>query len=245
MEAIARYGDGDWFSLGDTDLATHLHRSGRLAAGARLTEVTDEIARAWNVSTRLLPVTDDVISTKVTRADTGEEISFQEYFVGLQHDVPVSKVRFAGIEAASPSPEVLAAIDAADVVFIAPSNPIVSIEPVLAVPGLRERLQRSPAPKVAISPIVGGEALKGPAADMMQSLGHPANAAGVAGLWADVADILLIDNVDAHHAGAVRRAGVVPYVTDTVMATTQRRSRLASMALAAATLIPTGTKEPS
>ncbi len=241
MEAIARYGGGDWFSLGDQDLATHMHRTARLADGARLTEVTGEIARSWDVAVQLLPVSDDPISTRVTRADTNEEISFQEYFVGHQHGVPVGAVRFEGIDDATPSPEVMAAIDQADIIVIAPSNPIVSIEPVMAVPGLREALRGATAPTVAISPIVGGAALKGPAADMMDALGHGADVAGVAQLWADDVDLMLIDNVDAHRATAVREAGVVPYITDTVMATPERRARLARTTLAAASLLSSTT----
>lgn len=241
MESIARYGDGDWFSLGDQDLATHMHRTARLADGARLTEVTNEIARAWDVAVRLLPVSDDPISTRVTRADTDQEISFQEYFVGHKHAVPVGAVRFAGIDEATPSPEVMTAIDDADTIVIAPSNPIVSIEPVMAVPGLREALRAARAPIVSISPIVGGAALKGPAADMMDALGHGADVAGVARLWADDVDLMLIDNVDAHRARAVCEAGIVPYITDTVMATPERRARLARTTLAAASLLSSTT----
>ncbi len=238
MDAIARYGGGDWFSLGDQDLATHMHRTGRLAAGATLTEVTAEIADAWDVGVRLLPVSNDPISTRITRADTGDEVSFQEYFVGLQHGVPVGSVRFEGIERAQTTPEVAAAVNNADVIVIAPSNPIVSIEPVLAVPGLREHLRAASAPTVAVSPIVGGTALKGPAADMMDSLGHGADVSGVAQLWSDDIDIMLIDTIDAKRASAVRGCGVVPYVTDTIMATPERRARLARTALAAASLMP-------
>ena len=155
--------------------------------------------------------------------------------------MPVGAVRFDGIDTARPSPEVIAAIDSADVIVIAPSNPIVSIEPVMAVPGLREALRAASASTVAISPIVGGAALKGPAADMMDALGHGADVAGVARLWADDVDLMLIDNVDAHRAAAVREAGIVPYITDTVMATPQRRARLARTTLAAASLLSSTT----
>ena len=236
MEALGRYGDRNWFSLGDQDIATHLQRTARLAEGATLTEVTAEIAAAWDVDVRLLPVTNDPVSTRVTRADTDEEISFQEYFVGTQHSVPISRVRFDGIDAARLTPEATAAIEAADVVVIAPSNPVVSIAPVLDVPGVRDALAASGGPCVAISPIVGGEALKGPAANMLHELGLDASATGVAQLWSDVIDVLVIDDVDAAHSLAVARAGVTPYVTDTIMASPVRSSALARSVLSASLL---------
>lgn len=236
MDALGRYGDGNWFSLGDQDLATHLHRTGRLADGATLTEVTAEIAQAWDVGVTLLPVSNDLISTRVTRADTSEEISFQEYFVGERHAVPISAVRFDGIESASVTSEAETAIGNADVVVIAPSNPIVSIGPVLDVPGVRQALAASPAPCVAISPIIGGEALKGPAANMLSELGHSPTATGVAALWSELVDVLLIDDADAALTSAVAATGVVPYVTDTIMATPERGARLAASTLSAAHL---------
>ena len=237
MEALGRYGDGNWFSLGDQDLATHMQRTARLADGATLTEVTSEIARSWNVGVSLLPVTNDLVSTRVTRSDTGEEISFQEYFVGLQHDVAVSAVRFDGIEGATITGESLHAITNADVVIIAPSNPIVSIAPVLAVPGVTDALATSSAPTIAISPIIGGAALKGPAANLLAELGHSPTATGVASLWADVVDILLIDDADASLSQDVARAGAIPFVTDTIMATPVRGARLARATLSAAVLV--------
>ena len=236
MAALARFGDRDWFSLGDHDLATHLERTARLAEGATLTEATRDIAAAWGVEAAILPVTNDRVSTFVTRADTNEEISFQEYFVRLKHAVAISSVRFDNAENATATPQVRLAIDEADVVIIAPSNPIVSIAPVLAVPGVLDALRARSGPTVAISPIVGGKALKGPAADMLRELGHSADAAGVAGLWTEFVDVLLIDDIDAHRSEAVATAGVVPYVTDTVMASPTRRERLARTALSAAQL---------
>ncbi len=237
MNALDRYGERNWFSLGDQDLATHLERTASLAEGSTLTEVTAAIAAAWDVEANILPVSNDTVSTFVTRADTGDEISFQEYFVGLQHSVPVSSVRFDKIEQAMATPEVLQAIAEADAIIIAPSNPIVSIAPVLSVPGIADALSAHSGPTVAISPIVGDRALKGPAAHMLSQLGHDANAAGVAELWADIIDILLIDDADAHHAAAVVAAGVTPYVTDTIMATPERRARLARTTLSAARLL--------
>ena len=241
MESLERYGQGAWFSLGDQDLATHLQRTARRNDGATLSEVTAELHQAWDVEVTVLPVSNDPISTRVTRADTGEEIGFQEYFVGLGHSVALSKIRFAGIEDASPTPEVLAAIAGADAIFLAPSNPLVSIAPVLEVPGVTAALQAAEAPRVAVSPIVGGDALKGPAADMLASLSHRVDAAGVAALWSSIIDILLIDDVDAALARSVAEAGVVPYVTDTIMADPIRRTSVARSAFAATALPVRGT----
>jgi len=172
-------------------------------------------------------------SAWATRADTGEEIGFQEYFVGTQHRVAVSSVRFDGIEDASITPEAARAIHDADIIVIAPSNPVVSIAPVLDVPGVREALARRRGPCVAISPIVGGEALKGPAANMLHELGHEATATGVAALWSNAIDVLVIDDIDGRHATAVARTGVIPYVTDTIMASPARSSALARSVLSA------------
>jgi len=236
MEALGRYGENDWFSLGDKDLATHLQRTTMLAEGSTLTEVTAALRTAWDIDVDIIPVTDDPVSTRVTRSDTGEEISFQEYFVGLQHEVPVSAVRFQGIERARPTPETLRALESADVIIIAPSNPMVSIAPVLDVPGVADAVMATQAPRIAISPIIGGQALKGPAADMLASLGHRVDAAGVAALWSDLVDVMLIDDMDASLATAVSSCQVVPYVTDTIMADPKRRASVARTALAAAQL---------
>lgn len=236
MESLGRYGTRNWFSLGDRDLATHLERTAMLSEGADLTEVTTALRKAWGVAVNILPVTNDAVSTKVTLADNNEEISFQEYFVGRQHDVPIESVRFDGIDAAHATEQALDALHSADVVIIAPSNPIVSIAPVLGVPGVLEALQASSATRVAISPIVAGEALKGPAAAMLKELGHDSDAVGVAQMWADVIDVLLIDDRDAALASRVAAHHVVPYVTDTVMANPTRRRSVARSALSAANL---------
>lgn len=236
MEALARYGDRDWFALGDQDLATHLQRTARLAEGATLTEVTAEIAESWGVRTTLLPVSNQRVSTRVTRADNGEEISFQEYFVGEQHDLAVSSIRFENIENSYPTAEVAMALDTADLLVIAPSNPLVSIAPVLDVPGVREAISTRRVPCVAISPIIDGAALKGPAARMLDELGHEPSAAGVSKLWADLVDVLLIDDHDAALSTAVASHGVAPYVTDTIMGDPARSAALARSVLSAATL---------
>lgn len=236
MEALGRYGDRNWFSLGDQDLATHLQRTARLAEGATLTQVTSEIAAAWGVGVTLLPVTDGRVSTWVTRADTDTEISFQEYFVGEQHEVPVSHVRFDNIEHTTATPEVVEALTTADLIVIAPSNPLVSIAPVLDVPGVREAILQRTVPCVAISPIVGGKALKGPASRMLAELGHEPTATGVASLWSEFADVLLIDDHDAERSRQIAALGVVPYVADTIMDGPTRSAALARTVLSAATL---------
>ena len=220
MESVRRYGGIDWFGLGDRDIGTHLYRTQRMAEGAQLTNVTAEIATAWTVGIRLLPVTDDRLRTMVTLAegdDAGREISFQEYFVQRRHDVAVRSVRFEGADKAYPGPEVLAAVENADRIVIAPSNPAVSIDPVLAVRGVRQHLEAARHRSVAVSPIVAGAALKGPAARLMEELGHEPSVVGVARWYAPIAATLVIDEADADLAESVAAEGIQPVVTRTIM----------------------------
>lgn len=244
MSALERYGavapeestaGTTWFRLGDQDLATHLYRTRRLAEGARLSEVTAEITRAWALPFTLVPVTDDPLRTMVTvrDEDATREVEFQEYFVGRQHGVPVESVRIDGAEGARPAPGVLEALADADVVIIAPSNPIVSIGPLLAVPGIRDALSRRRDTVAAVSPIVGGAALKGPADRMMRELGHDASVAGVGAMYADVAATLVIDEVDASSAGAVAATGLAPLVVPTIMHDAVAAAALADVTLRA------------
>ncbi len=216
MEMVGRYGGVDWFSLGDRDLGTHLHRTQRLAEGADLTTVTAEITAAWGLDLRLLPVTHDRLRTMITTVDEGE-ITFQEYFVRRRHDVAVTAVRFDGAAEARPAPGVIEAIEGAARIIIAPSNPAVSIDPVLAVPGVSEALEARRADVVAVSPIVGGKALKGPADRLLEELGRESSAIGVAQWYADRVGTLVIDTVDAALADAVRVAGPSPVIADTIM----------------------------
>ena len=216
MSALQRLGGPAWFQLGDRDLGTHLHRTGRLADGAGLAEVTSEITRAFGVDARLLPMTEDRVATMVTLA-SGPEVGFQDYFVGLRHDVPVSAVRFDGVDQARPAPGVLEAITSADTVVVAPSNPIVSIGPVVAVPGISDALSARRADVVAVSPIVAGSALKGPAERMLRELGHEPTVVGVARLYRDVAATLVVDDADAAEADAIEAQGMACVVTPTVM----------------------------
>jgi LPPG:FO 2-phospho-L-lactate transferase len=221
MEALSRYGGATWFRLGDRDLATHLYRTQRLAEGVGLAAVTAEIAAGWGLALRVVPVTEQPLRTMITLAGeggaAGAEVSFQDYFVRRQHAVPVAAVRFAGAEQTRPAPGVLDALGAADVVVVAPSNPIVSIAPLLAVPGVREAVEARREDVVAVSPLVGGRALKGPADRLLRELGHEDSVVGVARLYAPLAGTLVVDEVDADHADAVRAAGLRCVVTDTIM----------------------------
>jgi len=217
MASLGRYGGDDWFGLGDRDLGTHLYRTQRLSQGTSLAEVTAEITKAWELDYRLLPVTNDRVRTMVTTVDEGE-ITFQDYFVRRQHAVAVSAVRFDGAAEAKPSPGVLEALDEAERIIIAPSNPVVSIDPVLAVPGVTEAINRRRDDVVAVSPIVGGKALKGPADRLMIELGREASVVGVARWYRELITTLIIDNVDADAAPAISALGVSPIVMPSVMA---------------------------
>lgn len=242
MEALARFADvrpdgsaaaPTWFNLGDSDLATHFYRTARLAEGATLTEVTGEITRAWGAPERLVPMTDDRLSTLVHLAD-GATVSFQEYFVKLRHDVPVRGVTFDGAASASLQPIARSAIADAAVVVVAPSNPVVSIGPIRALAQVDALLSRRRSSVVAISPIVGGAALKGPADRMLVELGYEASVVGVASLYCDIAGTLVIDPADAHLRSAVEAQGMRCVVVPSVMTTSEVESELARTVLAAA-----------
>jgi LPPG:FO 2-phospho-L-lactate transferase len=243
MESLARYAavrpEGSsaaptWFNLGDQDLATHFYRTARIAEGATLTEVTAEVCRAWGLPQTLVPMSDQRVTTMVSLADERREVPFQEYFVQRRHSVPVSAVRFAGAENASLSPTARAALVDADVVVVAPSNPLVSIAPVRAVADVDSVLTARRDTVVAISPIVGGAALKGPADRMLEELGHESSVVGVARLYRDIAATLVIDPVDAHLAAAVEAEGMRVVVTPSVMSTPEIGHELARRSLAAA-----------
>lgn len=220
-----------WFNLGDQDLATHFYRTARLVEGATLTEVTAEIVRAWGLGLRLLPMTDDQRTTIVTTATEGD-VSFQDYFVRLRHGVPVTAVRFDGDAALSA--DARSAMTDADIVVIAPSNPLVSIAPIRSLAGTDDILAARRDSVVAVSPIVGGAALKGPAAQMLTELGHDASVVGVARLYARIAATLVIDPADADLAAAVEAEGMRCVVTPSIMSTPEIARTLADVTLAAA-----------
>ena len=239
LDVLRQLGGQSWFALGDRDLGTHLYRTQRLAEGAALSVVTAELVERWGVEARLLPVTDDPLATRVTidRGADGSgttEIGFQQYFVGLRHAVAVRAVRFDGATGARPAPGVLDAIAAATAVIIAPSNPIVSIGPLLALPEVRRAVIRRREQTVAISPIVAGAALRGPAARLMTELGHESSAVGVARLYAPVAGTLVIDEADASLAPAVEAEGMRCIVAPSIMHTPAHAAVLGRTALAAA-----------
>jgi LPPG:FO 2-phospho-L-lactate transferase len=224
MDALGRYGAvrppasgaaATWFNLGDRDLATHLYRTHRRREGASLSTVTAEITAAWGLGLRILPMSDDRVETRI-HTELGE-LGFQEYFVGHHHAIAVRGVHFAGIDDARPAPGVLEAIATSDVVVLAPSNPIVSIGPVVAVPGILEALHQRRDHTVAVSPIVAGAALKGPADRMMDSLGHEPSVRGVAQLYWQLISTLVIDEADREHCDRIAGLGVHPVVTDTIM----------------------------
>jgi LPPG:FO 2-phospho-L-lactate transferase len=226
QEGLGRYGADTWFNLGDRDLATHIHRTRRLAEGAGLAAITAELAEAWGLGVRVLPVTEEPLRTRVTLAD-GPEVDFQEYFVRLRHEPAIAGVSFDGAERASPGPGVLDVLATADAVIVAPSNPIVSIDPVLAVPGVRDAVEARRTDVVGVSPIVGGAALKGPAADMLAALGLERSALGVARHYGDVIGTLVIDRVDVDLVDPIEALGVDCVVTDTVMADREVSAALA------------------
>ena len=233
MEALARFPAARrWFNLGDRDLGTHLYRTDRLRSGAALSAVTSEIAAAWELGLRLLPVSDDRVETRVDVEGEGE-IGFQEYFVERHHDVTVTAVRFEGAAAARPAPGVLEALADAERLVIAPSNPLVSIAPVLAVPGVRAAVAARRDDVVAVSPIIACHALKGPADRLLTELGHEASVVGVARLYAPLAGVLVIDEADRELAGAVEAEGMRCVVAPTVMRGPDEAARLGREVLAA------------
>jgi LPPG:FO 2-phospho-L-lactate transferase len=231
LEAMRRFGEDPWFNLGDADLATHAHRSQLLRAGATLSEATASVARAFGLSVTLLPMSDDRVRT-VVETDEGT-LSFQEYFVRRRTEPEVRAVRFEGAEHARPAPGVIDAIAGAGAVIVAPSNPVVSIGPILAVPGVRPALAAARTRVAAVSPIVGGKALKGPADRMMASLGLAPTAAGVAAAYEDFVSTLVIDDLDRDLAPAIGAAGVRAVVAPTIMAGPAEKRALAQTVLRA------------
>jgi LPPG:FO 2-phospho-L-lactate transferase len=234
MESLERLGGITWFSLGDQDLATHCYRTQRLSEGAPLGRVTSELVNSWGLDLHLLPVTDDPLRTRLQLAD-GPEVGFQEYFVKLRHDVAVTGVRFEGSERARPGPGVLDALSGAGTIVVCPSNPVVSIGPVLAVPGVAAALQARRDRVVGVSPIVAGAALKGPADRLLREMGFESSVVGVARWYASWMGTLVIDEADADLAGAVEAEGVRCVVAPTIMSSVARSAALSRTVLDAVT----------
>lgn len=228
LDALGELGGENWFRLGDRDLATHVMRTRALEAGSSLSEVTARLASALGIGHPIVPMSDDPVPT-IVELKAGGTLAFQHYFVRDQCEPVVSGFHFDGIDAAQPSPGFAATLARDDLrcVVICPSNPFVSVDPVLKLPGVQAALDASPAPVVAISPIVGGQALKGPAAKMMDELGMPRDPVSVARHYEGRIDALIIDQADAALADAVRATGLSTTVTNTVMVTLEDREQLA------------------
>jgi len=234
LASLARFHGPAWFRLGDRDLATHLYRTERLAAGARLSTITAEIGRALGSPLRVLPMTDDPVRTVLdTPAGT---LAFQDYLVRRRARPPVDGVRYVGASRARPGPGVLAAIREADAVVIAPSNPFLSIGPILAVPGIRRALDRRRGPVAAVSPLVGGRAPSGPLARQLRRAGLRPSAAGIAACYRPFLDALLIDRGDRHERDALEAVGCRAIVADTLFTTPARATAAARRLLAALAL---------
>ena len=242
MESLARYQEvkpnsstaaGTWFNLGDRDLATHLYRTARIAEGATLSAVTQEIARAWGLAFNMMPMSDDQVATKVDILENGvaSTISFQEYFVQRRHGIPVTGVEFVGATTAQPT--FINNLHTSEAIIIAPSNPIVSLGPIRALSGVDAALTFNRDRVVAISPIVAGSALKGPADRMLVELGHEASVVGVARIYAPICSTLVIDQQDEALQSAVEREGMKCVVADTIMRTPQITQVLARKVLQA------------
>lgn len=231
VDALQRFGYGRWFNLGDKDLATCIHRSRLLHDGVPMHEVVDGIAKAWGLASTFLPMTNDRVRTKIFGPDG--EIDFQDYMVRLRTEVDVHSIVFDGIETATPAPGVIESIRDAEAVLLAPSNPFVSVGPILAVPGVMDALKSTKAVRAAISPIIAGQVVKGPAAKMLQTLGHEVSAVGVAEIYRDYIDLMVIDAQDAALKPRVEALGLACYVTDTMMTSTERKAELAADVLAA------------
>jgi LPPG:FO 2-phospho-L-lactate transferase len=232
LDQIARFGEPTWFNLGDRDLATHLHRTRLLREGRTLTEVTRAIAAALGVRATVLPMSDQPVRTRILGPEGW--LTFQEYFVREKAQVEARAVDYAGAPTSAPAPGVLAAIGAADAVVVCPSNPITSVGPILAVPGLVEALRATSAPVVAVSPIVGGAAVSGPAGRLMASAGLPVSATGVARAYATWLDRLVFDEQDRALAGEIQALGVAPVPAPTMMSSRDAEITLARHVLRAA-----------
>ncbi len=232
MESLGKLGGVTWFNLGDQDLATHLYRTQRLSEGAALGAVTAELAQRFGVGIHLVPVTDDPLRTRL-HLEGGQEVGFQEYFVKLRHDVVVESVRFDGAAQSRPGPGVLEAIAGADLVVVCPSNPVVSIDPLLAVPGVPEALAARRDRIVAVSPIVAGAALKGPADRLLVEMGFESSVVGVARWYAPWVSVLVVDEADGHLASAVEAEGVRCVVAPTIMSDVAKSAALSRVVLGA------------
>jgi len=231
LQAMGQLGQPIWFHAGDRDLAVHVLRSKLLAEGKTLSEVTTEICDKLGVKARIVPMSDSRVETRV--GTPVGELSFEEYFVQRWYQDPVESIRFAGSADAEPAPGVIDAILGADIVLVAPSNPVTSIGPILAVPGIKDALQKTTARVAAVSPIIAGEAVAGPAGILMASQGLEVSVAGVAHAYHDFLDMLVIDLRDAESEESLRQCGLRVHLTKTLMRTPEDKAELASSVLSA------------
>jgi LPPG:FO 2-phospho-L-lactate transferase len=229
LDMLASYGEETWFKLGDRDLATHVLRTARLRAGETLTEIMTNLSAALGVRSSVLPMCDEPVATVLDTPDG--PLEFQEYFVRRGQRDEVIGVELHGIESARPTDAVSRALAAADVVVLCPSNPVVSIGPILAVPGMQKALAASRAPKIAVSPLDGGRALKGPADRMLDTLGYEVSATGVARIYEALVDGMVVDKIDAGERAGIETLGMQVLTTDAVMRDAQDRARLATEVL--------------
>lgn len=230
MDELTRLGGAAWFRLGDRDLATHLYRTQRLHEGATKSDVTRELCERWGVKIALLPVTNDPIAT-VFETEVGT-LGFQEYFVQHHHGVTVRDITVEGAAESSPTSQVVEALETSSRIVIAPSNPLISIDPILQVPGVADILRRRRDDVIAVSPIINGAALKGPADRLLVELGHEATCEGVARFYEGIVGTFIIDELDAHHATGIEARGIKVRVTTTIMAEPSNARRLAQAVLA-------------
>lgn len=234
MQQLTRYGNEDWFMLGDRDLATHIHRTSMLRQGKTLSEVTDELRRQFGLNIRILPMSDQPVATHI-QTPIGL-LHFQEYMVKRRCADEVLDVAFVGVNESQPAPGVLDAIKDAEAILIAPSNPIVSIGSILAVPGIHDMLHEASGMVVAVSPIIGGAPIKGPADKLMRGLGMEVSAVGVARCYRDFLDVLVIDEQDVHLLSRIEDLGIPTVATNTIMRDSAAKAALARKVLEAAGL---------
>ncbi|MEI6775994.1 MAG: 2-phospho-L-lactate transferase [Chloroflexales bacterium] len=229
MSWLVKLGGPGWFKLGDRDLALHIRRTAMLREGSTLSEVTNSFCQSLGVAVKIMPMSDDPVPTHII-TDAGE-VHFEEYFVRRRAQDAVRGVRYVGVEAARPAPGLLDLIATAEAILIAPSNPVVSIGPILAIPGVRAAISASPAPVITVSPIVGGAPIKGPAAPLMRAVGLEVSAMGAAQAYAGLLDGIVIDRVDADLAPQIAALGLRVAVTDTIMRGPVEKANLARVAL--------------
>lgn len=244
LQALRRFYTDTWFKIGDRDLATHIFRTDCLHRGEPLSRITRRVAEKLGVTARILPMTNDRVRTIVHVAGRGR-LRFQEYLVRDRAEGRIRKIFFAGVRRAQPAPGVLEAVRRAQLIVIPPSNPIVSILPIVSLPGVRKALQHAPAPIAAVSPLVGGRPIKGPLHRMLKGLGHEVSAVGVAKIYAGLVDVFALDSADAFLAPRIEALGMRPLVTDIVMRDFEEARALAERLLTALTAMLDGAARAS